>query len=105
DCDELLAEEDLFAVLLKRGALFHTLHLVGALQTRFQGTEPLNKLLRRLWPDSWSTRNIVRRVSHESQQIGDLLRRDPEQFLHLVSIHHEVILGCVQNKSRIDNLV
>jgi hypothetical protein len=63
DCYQLFAEQDVVAVILQGLAIGLSLHLVRAVQRRFERAELLNQFHRTLVTDSRRARDVVDRIT------------------------------------------
>ncbi len=81
NCHQLLAEYGGVRMILQSFAGTLALDFVGMFQNIFERTVLLKQLYRRLFPDSPHSRNVIRRISHQSQDVYELVRLEAELLL------------------------
>ena len=91
DRDEILGHEDVFTVLLKRFSGPLPRYLVGMLENALNGAIGFQELDRRLGTDPRSSRDVVRRVTHEGQIVRDPLGWYAKLVRRIAGVHP---IGC-----------
>jgi hypothetical protein len=93
---QLLAEQDVVAVVLQRLAISLFFDFRCAIERRFDRAKTLNQIDRTLVTDSRGAGNVIDTVAAQGHDVNDPTGRHPEDFLHFCRVANQIVFRRIE---------
>ena len=98
DGHQLLAEQNVVAIVLERFAISFLFDFGGAIERLLDRAETLDEFDRTFVADAGSAGNVVDGVAAQGHDVDDALGRHTEDFLDFGRVANQIVLGRIQDQ-------